>query len=64
MLTWPMSSGILFLLFGALSSLGCIVGAFWTWRRKRFIDDVPTSKAQGVFIGLAELKARPKAKIR
>ncbi len=51
-----MSSGILFLLIGGLLSLGCIAGAFWTLRRKRLIDDVPTSKVLGVFIGLAELK--------
>lgn len=51
-----MTSGMLFLLLGGLLSLGCIVGAFWTLRRKRLIDDVPTSKAQGVFIGLTELK--------
>jgi hypothetical protein len=29
---------------------------FWALRHKRLIDDLPTSKTQGVFIGLAELK--------
>jgi len=39
-----------------LAALGCLFGAFWALRRKRTIDDLPTSKTQGVFIGLAELK--------
>jgi len=54
-----MSSGILPLLppvLCGLGSLGCLIGAFRALRRKRLIDDVPTSKTQGVFIGLAELK--------
>jgi len=54
-----MSSGILPLLsiiLGGLGALGCLIGAFRALRRKRLIDDVPTSKAQSVFIGLAELK--------
>lgn len=34
----------------------CLVGAFYNLRRKRIIDDLPTSKTQGVFIGLSELK--------
>jgi hypothetical protein len=49
---WPLVSIIL----GILLSLGCLVGAFYILRKKRLIDDVPTSKAQGVFIGLVELK--------
>lgn len=54
-----MSSGILPLLsivLAGLGALGCLIGAFRALRRKRLIDDVPTSKTQGVFIGLAELK--------
>jgi len=54
-----MPSGILPLLslgLGGSFALGCLIGAFWTLRRKRLIDDVPTSKTQGVFIGLVELK--------
>ena len=54
-----MSSGILPVLsivLGSLAALGCLIGAFRALRRKRLIDDVPTSKTQGVFIGLAELK--------
>jgi len=39
-----------------LAALGCLVGAFRTLGKKRLIDDLPTSKTQGVFIGLAELK--------
>ncbi len=54
-----MSSGIFPLLpivLGGLGGLGCLIGAFRALRRKRLIDDVPTSKTQGVFIGIAELK--------
>jgi len=32
-------------------------------RRKRLIDDVPTSKTQGVFIGLAELKGTAESEV-
>jgi hypothetical protein len=54
-----MASGILPLLsvvLGSLAALGCLIGVFWALRHKRLIDDLPTSKTQGVFIGLAELK--------
>ena len=54
-----MSSGVLPLLsivLGGLGALWCLIGAFRALRRKRLIDDVPTSRTQGVFIGLAELK--------
>ena len=54
-----MSPGVLPLLsivLSGLGALGCLVGAFRALRRKRLIDDVPTSRTQGVFIGLAELK--------
>ena len=37
-------------------ALGCLIGAFYFLRKKRLIDDMPTSKTLGVFIGLAELK--------
>jgi hypothetical protein len=47
--------GIVFIL-GGLAALGCLTVAFMFLRRKRLIDDIPTSKALGVFIGLAELK--------
>ncbi len=43
-------------LAGSSASLGCLIGAFFALRRKRLIDDVPTSKAQGVFIGFVELQ--------
>jgi hypothetical protein len=54
-----MSPGVLPLLsivLGGLGAIGCLIGAFRALRRKRLIDDVPTSRTQGVFIGLAELK--------
>ncbi len=43
-------------LIGLLAALGCVIGAFVCLRRKRLIDDLPTSKTQGVFIGMSELK--------
>jgi hypothetical protein len=61
-----MPSGILPLLpivLGGLGSLGCLFGAFRSLRRKRLIDDVPTSKTQGVFIGLAELKGTAESEV-
>jgi hypothetical protein len=54
-----MSSGVLPLLpiiLGGSGAVGCLIGAFRALRRKRLIDDVPTSRTQAVFIGLAELK--------
>lgn len=51
-----MTYSLLPILVGSLVSLGCLIGAFFALRRKRLIDDLPTSKTQGVFIGLVELK--------
>jgi hypothetical protein len=47
---------MLILFVGGLAGLGCLFAAFRALRQKRLIDDVPTSKARGVFIGLVELK--------
>ena len=44
------------LIIGFALALGCLVGAFQFLRRKRLVDDTPTSKTLGVFIGIAELK--------
>lgn len=58
-----MHSGILSILsvlLGSLFSIGCLIGAFVYFRRKRLIDDLPTSKTWGVFIGLTELKGTAK----
>jgi hypothetical protein len=44
------------IILGLLFALGCLIGSFIFLRRKRLIDDLPTSKTQGVFIGLTELK--------
>ena len=41
---------------GCFLGLVCLVPAFRQGRRQRLVDDVPTSKTTGVFIGLAELK--------
>jgi hypothetical protein len=49
---WPW----LFIVLGGLVAIGCLSGAFRALWRKRVIDDLPTSKTQGVFIGLVELK--------
>jgi hypothetical protein len=46
----------LILLADAALALGCLVLAFHFYRRRRLIDDTPTSKTKGVFIGLAEIK--------
>jgi hypothetical protein len=52
MLNWPLIA----ILVGALAAVGCLVGAFRALWSKRRMDDLPTSKTQGVFIGLTELK--------
>jgi LemA protein len=42
---------IIILIVGILSGIGCLVGAFYIYRRKQLIDGLPISKVQGVFIG-------------
>jgi hypothetical protein len=49
-------SAVIPIVAGTALALGCLIAAFFELHRKRTIDDLPTSKAQGVFIGLAELK--------
>jgi hypothetical protein len=41
---------------GSVLALGALIGAFICLNRKRLIDDLPTSKTRGVFIGFVELK--------
>src|SRR5690348_6038361 len=43
-------------LAGALLSVFCLIGAFRAGRKRRFIDNLPTCKTTGVFIGLVEVK--------
>ena len=43
-------------LVGVLLGLLCLVAAFRAGRRRRLIENLPTSKTTGVFIGLVELK--------
>jgi hypothetical protein len=43
-------------LVGLVVILGCLAGGFNVLRKKRTIDDLPTSKTQGVFIGMSEVK--------
>ncbi len=47
---------ILWIIISTLGAIGCLIMTFHTLRKKRLVDDVPTSKTQGVFIGLSELK--------
>jgi hypothetical protein len=44
------------ILSGSIPVIACLIGALYNLRRKRTIDDLPTSKTQGVFIGHVELK--------
>lgn len=44
------------IIIGSIIALVCLIVAFRFLHKKRLIDDLPTSKALGVFIGLAELK--------
>jgi hypothetical protein len=41
---------------GGLLSLGCLLGAFRSFRRRSLSEGLPTSRALGVFIGLVEMK--------
>lgn len=50
------TSYLFILLIAAALALGCLLAAFHFYRRRCLIDDTPTSKTKGVFIGLAELK--------
>src|ERR1700745_3884284 len=51
------SSFVIYLpLIGAALAFGCILAALRDGRRKRLVDNLPTSKTTGVFIGLVELK--------
>lgn len=51
------------IILGSLLSIGCLIGAFRILRRKRIVDDCPTSKTRGVFIGLVELKGTAESEI-
>jgi hypothetical protein len=44
------------IIIGAVIALACLVAAFRLFHKKRLIDDLPTSKTLGAFIGLVELK--------
>lgn len=43
-------------LVGGVGGLLLVLASFRALRRRRLVDDVPTSKVQGVFIGLVEVK--------
>jgi hypothetical protein len=44
------------IIIGIIIALACLIAAFRILQKKRLVDDMPTSKTLGVFIGLAELK--------
>jgi hypothetical protein len=43
-------------LIGALIAVASLIAAFRAGRRRRLIENLPTSKTYSVFIGLVELK--------
>src|SRR5258708_2147509 len=52
----PEQIGIWAPVIGAILALACLIGALRLGKRRRLIDNLPTSKTTGVFIGLVELK--------
>ncbi len=46
---------------GGVLGLLCLLGALRAGRRRRLVDNLPTSKSTGVFIGLVELKGTAEA---
>src|SRR5436309_11075242 len=46
---------------GGVLALVCLVFALRSGKRKRLVDNLPTSKTTGVFIGLVELKGTAEA---
>jgi hypothetical protein len=50
------SAAPLILILATALALGCLIAGFHFYRRRHLIDDTPTSKTQGVFIGLTEVK--------
>ena len=48
-------------IFGGLLALLCLWGAMTARRKRRLLNDLPTSKAHGVFIGFVELNGTAQA---
>ena len=48
---------------GGLFAFFCLLGSLHAAQRKRLVDDLPTSKTTGVFIGLVELKGTAEAEL-
>src|SRR4051812_5436207 len=48
-------------LLGALLAIACLVAAFRSGKRRWLVENLPTSKTTGVFIGLVELKGTAEA---
>ncbi|MDV2988756.1 MAG: GIDE domain-containing protein [Dehalogenimonas sp.] len=55
-MTGEPAASFFILLFTAALASGCLLAAFHFYRRRCLINDTPTSKTKGVFIGLAEIK--------
>lgn len=51
------------IIMGSLIAIGCLFGASRNLNLKRITDDLPTSKTQGVFIGLTKLKGTAESEI-
>jgi hypothetical protein len=47
---------------GGLLGIGCLWASMRARRKRRLLDDLPTSRAQGVFIGFVELKGTAEAR--
>ncbi len=54
---------LIWVAIGSLLSLGLLFWCFRCLRRKRLIENVPTSKVNGVFMGLNEVKGRARSEI-
>ena len=48
-------------IIGGVVALLCLWGSMATRRKRRLIDDLPTSKTHGVFIGFVELNGTAEA---
>jgi hypothetical protein len=48
---------------GAVTALLCVVGAMRSGRRQPLVDNLPTSKTTGVFIGLVELNGTAETEV-
>src|SRR5262245_36519998 len=52
------SLDVYFPIIGSLLALCCLAAAFRSGRRRWLVENLPTSKTTGVFIGLVEVRGR------